>query len=107
MINFAKERVCIGTEIKLNLNIEPVGAFTMDSYDWVAEVFCNSQKSLIINKSEAIKVDESNYTLLIDTNKVGIGVLKCKVTAQIPDADFPDMTRTEVNTINTGIEITR
>lgn len=105
MINFAKERVCIGTEIKLNLNIEPVGAFTMDSYDWVAEVFSNSQKSLIINKSEAIKVDESNYTLLIDTNKVGIGVLKCKVTAQIPDSDFPDMYRTEVNTINTGVEI--
>lgn len=106
MINFAKERVCIGTEIKLNLNIEPVGAFTMDSYDWEAEVF-SCGEALHIDKSEAIRVDDSNYMLLIDTNKTGAGTLKCKVTARIPDADFPDMTRTEVNTINTGIEITR
>lgn len=104
MKSLIRNKVEIGTELKLNLNIDPVGAFTMDSYDWEAEVFCCGE-ALHIDKSEAIRVDDSNYMLLIDTNKTGAGTLKCKVTARIPDSDFPDMCRTEVNTINTGVEI--
>ena len=104
MKSLIRNKVEIGTEIKLNLSIDPVGAFTMDSYDWWAEVFCCGV-ALHIDKSEAIRVDDSNYMLLIDTNKTGAGTLKCKVTARIPDSDFPDMYRTEVNTINTGVEI--
>lgn len=104
MKSLIRNKVEIGTELKLNLNIDPVGAFTMDSYDWEAEVFCCGE-ALRIDKSEAIRVDDSNYMLLIDTNKIGAGTLKCKVTARIPDSDFPDMYRTEVNTINTGVEI--
>lgn len=104
MKGLIRNKVEIGTELKLNLNIDPVGAFTMDSYDWEAEVFCCGE-ALRIGKSEAIRVDDSNYMLLIDTNKTGAGTLKCKVTARIPDTDFPDMYRTEVNTINTGVEI--
>lgn len=104
MKSLIRNKVEIGTELKINLNIDPVGAFTMDSYDWEAEVF-SCGEALHIDKSEAIRVDDSNYMLLIDTNKTGAGTLKCKVTARIPDSDFPDMYRTEVNTINTGVEI--
>jgi hypothetical protein len=52
-----------------------------------------------------IRVDSNNYIVLVDTNEVGAGDLKCKVTAYIPDGDFPDELRTEVVNIDTGINI--
>lgn len=97
--------IFLGTELKLNINIEPIGTVTMDSYDFEVEVYCSPKKTIIVKKNDAIRIDESNYVILVDTNVVGAGDLKCKVTAQIPDADFSDMIRTEVVAMDTGIKI--
>lgn len=97
--------VFLGTELKLNVNIEPIGTVTMDDYNFEVEVYCSPKKTIIVQKSEAIRLDESNYIILVDTNVVGAGDLKCKVTAQVPDGDFSDMYRTEVVAIDTGIKI--
>lgn len=95
----------IGTELKLNIHIEPIGDTTMDDYDFEVEVFCSPKKPIIIPKENTIRVDSDNYVVLVDTNVVGAGDLKCKVTAQVPDSDFADMLRTEVVCIDTGINI--
>lgn len=95
----------IGTELKLNIHIEPIGDTTMDDYDFEVEVFCSPKKPIIIPKENTIRVDSDNYVVLVDTNIVGAGDLKCKVTAQVPDWDFPDQLRTEVVCIDTGINI--
>lgn len=95
----------LGSEIKLNLNINTVGGYTMDDYDFVAEVYCKTKKSVIVEKSQAIRIDANNYLLPVDTQELGHGYIKCKVTAQIPDKDFFDGTRTEVVFIETNIEI--
>lgn len=100
-----ENNIFIGTELKLNINIEPIRTVTMDSYDFEVEVYCSPKKTIIVKKNDAIRIDESNYVILIDTNVVGAGDLKCKVTAQIPDADFSDMIRTEVVAMDTGIKI--
>ena len=97
--------VFLGTELKLNVNIEPIGTVTMDDYNFEVEVYCSPKKTIIVQKSEAIRLDESNYIILVDTNVVGAGDLKCKVTAQVPDGDFSDMYRTEVVAMDTGIKI--
>ena len=97
--------VFLGTELKLNINIEPIGTVTMDTYNFEVEVYCSPKKTIIVKKNDAIRIDESNYVILIDTNVVGAGDLKCKVTAQVPDADFSDMIRTEVVAMDTGIKI--
>ena len=97
--------VFLGTELKLNINIEPIGTVTMDTYNFEVEVYCSPKKTIIVKKNDAIRIDESNYVILIDTNVVGAGDLKCKVTAQVPDADFSDMIRTEVMAMDTGIKI--
>lgn len=94
-----------GTEIKLNIHIEPIGSMCMDDYEFEVETYCSPKKTIVTKKSEAIRVDENNYVVLVDTAIVGAGDLKCKVTAQLPDADFPDMLRTEVVAIDTGINI--
>lgn len=99
--------VFLGTELKLNVNIEPIGDVTMDNYEFEIEVYCSPKKSIIIPKENTIRVDSDNYVVLVDTNIVGAGDLKCKVTAQVPDGDFPDQLRTEVVCIDTGINIVK
>ena len=99
--------VFLGTEIKLNIHIDPIGELTMQDYDFTVEAFCSTKKVLTIEKSDAKPVEGSDddYIILVDTNEVGTGNLKCKVTAFIPDGDFGDDFRTEVSIIDTGIEI--
>lgn len=97
----------IGTELKLNIHIDPLGELTMDDYDFTVEVYCTVKKALVINKADAIRIDENNYIVLVDSAIIGAGDVKCKVTAHIPDFDFPDTIRTEIVGIDTGIEVIR
>lgn len=97
--------IFIGTELKLNLNIEPIGQVTMDDYDFEVEVYCSVKRAIVISKRETIRVDENNYILLVDTSLVGAGDLKCKVIAHVPDNDFEDGFRDEVIGFDTGINI--
>lgn len=101
------DKVFLGTELKLNVNIESMGDVTMDNYDFVVTVYCSTSKAIIIPKADAIRVDESNYIVRVDTTIIGAGKLKCKVEAELPDGDFPDQLRTEVMIIDTGIEIVK
>lgn len=102
-----KQIIYLGTELKLNVNIEPIGGITMDGYNWVAEVYCSPNRPTIIKKENAIRVDENNYILLVDTSICGSGALKCKITAEIPDSDFPDNLRTEVMIVETGVVVVK
>lgn len=97
----------LGTELKINVNIAPIGDVTMDDYDFMVEMYCSPKKVVTTTKAEAIRIDNSNYVVIVDTNEVGAGELKCKVTAQVPDGDFPDALRTEVVAINTDITIVK
>lgn len=99
------ESLFIGTELKLNINIEPIGDVTMEDYDWQVDVYCSTKRIVTIPKTDAIKVDSSNYIIRVNTEELGAGELKCKVTAHIPDADFEDGIRNEIAAIDTGITI--
>lgn len=105
MAKINDNKVFIGSEIKLNISIQPLGDLTMDDYDFEVETFCSPRKVVLTKKSDAIKVDENNYVVLVDTDIVGAGDLKCKITAYIPDADFDDGLRTEVAALETGVHI--
>ena len=54
-----------------------------------------------------VKADDDNYVALVDSSKLGTGTIRCRVTAHIPDADFDDGIRTEIEEVNTGITIVR
>jgi hypothetical protein len=103
-------KVYLGSEIKLNLNIEKIGNLSMRDYDFEVAVFCSPAKVLTIHKGDngLIKEqDDSNYVLLIDTESIGIGKVKLQVTAQIPDLDFSDSLRKEIQVVETEIEIVK
>jgi hypothetical protein len=105
----ARQIVFIGTELKLNVNIEPMSGATMDDYDFDVELICGSFKksNIVINKEQTKRVDSNNYIVCFDTTEIGTGMLKCRVVAYIPDGDFKDGKRTEVTEIETGIEIVK
>lgn len=100
-------KVWLGTELKLNIHIEPIDGITMDKYDFSVDVYCSPKKVVHANKSDCIRIDENNYIVLVDTNVIGVGTLLCKVTASIPDGDFSDMCRTEIVCNKVGITIVK
>lgn len=113
--------VFLGTELKLKVDIEPIETdtkpLTMDDYDFTIEVYCNRKDILTASKKgnpseedfEVINIVRTpvsgNYLVLVDTNIIGTGTIKCKITAEIPDIDFKDKYRTEVIILDTGIEV--
>lgn len=97
--------VGIGTELKINIGIEPIDGYTMDDYDFNAEFFVYRNKTVSVSKNDMVRVDENNYIALLDSNDVGSGRLMVVVTAYIPDSDFQDGLRTEVSRGDTGIII--
>lgn len=95
----------LGTELKLNIHIDPIGDMTMDEYDFDVELYCSTKKVLSFKKPELKRSDSNNYIVTFDTKDVGLGELKCNIVAHIPDSDFADGLRTEVVKVCTGITI--
>lgn len=98
--------IYIGSEIKLNISINPIGNYTMDDYQFECEFFCFANRRLTLGKEQMIRTDENNYVAVLDSRALGAGALRCKITAYIPDADCEDNLRTEVCMIETGMRIT-
>lgn len=102
--------VYYGTELKLNIGIEPIDGVSMESYDFNVEILSNTnfgQNKIVIKKEDAIKVDSDNYIVTFDTSKLQTGNVICKIIAHIPDSDFKDGYRTEIAKIDTGIKIVK
>lgn len=98
-----KQKIYVGTEVKLNIHIEPLDGLAMEDYNFKVEVFTSPKNRVTITKEQARKIDANNYLIMVNTAKVGQGLLRCEVTAYIPDGDFDDALRTEVALIETGI----
>lgn len=98
--------VLFGSEFKLNINVEPISGVTMDDYDFSLEV-STPRSAQRFTKPQLIRIDQNNYMVALDSNILGIGPIKCVVTAEVPDDDFDGGYRTEVRSVNTGIVIRR
>jgi len=97
-----------GTDLKLNIHINPLSGFTMDDYDFECLFFTTSLiKSAKIKKEDMIRIDEQNYIAILCTKRVGPGRLRFRLRAFIPDSDviIHDGKREEVVEITTDIYI--
>lgn len=100
------ENSVIGTMFKVNLNMTPIDGHTLASVDWEAKVFTESTyKSVTIRKSEARKIDDDNYIILIDSSILGAGKYYITLTAYLPDGDYANGVRIEKRTAFTGVTI--
>ena len=97
----------LGTEFKINVHVEPIDGLHMSDYDFTCRFYIDTNRNVEISKSEMIRMDDDNYIACIDSSKLGVGTIMMRIIAQIPDADFPDGLRTEIETISTGLVISR
>ena len=98
----------LGTELKINVHVDPIDGLHMSDYDFECAFFVYTNKKVVITKKEMKKVDDDNYIALIDKVKglqLGRGTINMEITAHIPDGDFDDGLRTEKTTICTGVTI--
>ena len=105
MNNINNDTVISGTEIKMNVHIDPLGNLHMSDYNFECKFYIFAKKAIIINKADMVKIDDDNYIALVDTTDLGIGKLHLTLTAQIPDADFGNVFRREIACVDTGINI--
>lgn len=83
----------VGTELKYKVTITATG-FSQDSDDWNVTI-TRGKTSRTFDKSDCIHGQDGWY-VCFDTTEFGAGMYYATVTAYVPDADFPDGTRTEV-----------
>lgn len=98
---------CVGSEIKINVNVEPHGVYHLADYDFKCRFYTTANNKVEVNKSEMIKFDNDNYIACIDTTKLGNGEVMLLFEAHLPDKDFADGYRTEIARLSTGVTIQR
>lgn len=89
-------KIPMGSDIKINVHIEPIMGLSMQDFDFFVEFFCHANKVVKTEKSQCIREDADNYRITFNARDVGVGVVKYRITAFIPDGDFDDGVRTEV-----------
>lgn len=98
-----KDIVYLGSELKLNIYIEPINGRTMDQYNFECEFYCHPNKRVKKVKQEMQGTD-AGYIAVIDSKELGIGNLTCKVTAYLPDTyGGSDGVRAEVSLVDLDI----
>ena len=95
----------LGTELKINVHVEPIDGLHMSEYDFECVFFVYKNRPLVVRKNDMTKVDDDNYIAKVDTEKVGVGSLKMKFIAEIPDSDMNDGLRKEVELVDLNIPI--
>lgn len=99
----------LGTELKINVHIEPVDGISMSQYEFECHFYAYSRnKGVKIAKKDMKKVDNDNYIAMITQDMaqmIGRGSVMLRLTAYIPDGDFKDGLRTEITEVCTGITI--
>lgn len=87
--------VFIGEELKYAVTIAADG-FDMQTDDFEIIVKCKSKKR-VYKKSDLLYDEHGTFHIAIDTNFFPAGDLYAITYAYVPDDDFPDGRRTEVD----------
>ena len=96
-IRLIMESVIIGTEVKFAVSIKAQG-FDMAEDNFTLSIMKGRNVVKEYSKSDLV-VDDDTYLLCIDTEEIGVGTFDLAVNAQIPDGDFGDVYRTEIERV--------
>ena len=90
-------------EKKVCIRVEPIDGLHMSDYDFKCVFYTYTNRAVVVEKKEMKKNDDDNYIAILDSEKVralGKGSVKLRFIGFIPDADFADGYRTEVEDVN-------
>lgn len=96
-----------GTEFKILVRIEPVGGIRMKDMRVNCVFYTRMDVQFAVSKDEMIYVDDDSYIALVDTSEMSSGVLRNRITCEVPDLDFDDGYRTEIVDVETGVTLYR
>ncbi|MDR1882985.1 MAG: hypothetical protein LBR26_09445 [Prevotella sp.] len=88
-----------GTQLKLNVSLCLPGNLTMDDVGFACFFYIYSNKTKRFEKEKMSRVDENNYTVLLDTKGMGSGTVMYQIAVILPDG------RVEVIKGSTGEQI--
>lgn len=107
----------VGTELKICVSIDPIDGYTMyknvdgnlviDIRYELEFYTSNKRKKVTCSYLDCIPNDENSCIALVDTSTIGAGELICVIRAYVPDSNFADGSRTEVDVIKTNIIINK
>ena len=100
MAVFVEDECYLGTEKKYIIKIESTG-FDMEE-DEFEVIIKRGSNVLTFTKEDIIqdRDEEENWYITFNTSDLGAGVASMTVIAHVPDNDFPDGIRDEVDKFN-------
>lgn len=91
-----RSQIFQGTELKFSLDIQIEG-FSMVDDDFFIVIRNGVGKSVTIQKSAMLLQEDEKFLFTVDTEELGTGKYTIITTAFVPDGDFEDGLRTEVD----------
>lgn len=88
----------VGNDLKFLISITAQG-FSMDNDNYSIVLRCGN-KEVEVSKDDIVTDNSGNHYLCIDSKPFGKGTLQMIVYADVPDDDFEDGTRREVEVLN-------
>ena len=104
------EKIYKGTDVKLNIHIDPIAGQHMESYNFTLTFYTPDGKKKIFKKTKASlpaglsKIGEDDYIVHLQTDELGEGSVKCNIEAEIYDVEL-GIHKTEIAIINCNIKI--
>ena len=97
----------LGSEEEVIISLDLIDGYAMAEYDFTIEVYCSSLKKQIFTKQQARRIDDNNYSVIVDTNIIGVGDVKIRVVGRIPNSSYPDGYREVVTYLDPNTRIVR
>ena len=94
-------RYYIGTDLKFQITLTAEG-FDQDENNYDIDFYCGSNTPKHYTQQNVVKGGDGCHYLLIPTNDLTPGMMKMVITAYVPDPDFPNNVRKEVESITLG-----
>lgn len=100
------ELVFLGADFSVAVNAEPLSGMMMDEYDFEVEIWSSTRmRSVKFKKSQLTRDSENSYIASLNSADIGLGPVRVRMIAQIPDGNFGDGLRTDIDEVMTNIGI--
>lgn len=86
----------LGTDLKFLVEMTASG-FSMDDNDWSVTVYIGNKAVKEYDKSECVRDDDGNWYVCIQSDLLKKGDISLVGHARVPDTDFDDNYRDEVD----------
>lgn len=75
--------IIYGSQERYIINMSPHGESSLGNTNWSIKV--KAAKEITIPKEEANRIDDNTYEFIVDTSKIGVGVIDIKAYIYLKD----------------------